>query len=64
VSGNKISISCSVRFDTKSDVKKEMTLNKLINPMREEQSKTDTTIMSIELGYCKRKPKASIVIDE
>ena len=34
----------------KSDVKKEMTLNKVIGLLRDEQSKTDTSIMSIELG--------------
>jgi hypothetical protein len=48
----------------KADVKKEITLNRLINLLREEQSKTDTTVMSIELGIRKRRPKASIVKDE
>lgn len=48
----------------KAEVKKEMTLNKLINLMRDEQSKTDTNIMSIELGNRKERPKASIVKDE
>jgi len=48
----------------KADVKKEIKLNRLLNLLREEQSQTDTTVMSIELGIRKRRPKASIVKDE
>lgn len=38
-----------------------MTLNKVIRLLRDEQSKTDTTVMSIDLRNRKRHPKASIV---
>ena len=41
-----------------------MTLIKVIGLLRDEQSKTDTSIMSIELGNRKRRPKSSVVKDE
>jgi len=41
-----------------------MTLNKLIDLLRKEQSKTDTAVIAIKLGNRKTKPKLSIVKDE
>ena len=48
----------------KADVKKEMTLNKLVNLLKEEQSKTDTTVMSLDLGNKKTRPVKSVVKDK
>lgn len=48
----------------KSDQKREMTLNKLIGLLRDEQAKKDTTVLSLSLGNIKKRPKASVVKDE
>ena len=48
----------------KAEQKREMTLNKLVGLLRDEQANTDTTVLSLNLGNRKKRPKASIVKDE
>lgn len=48
----------------KANQKNNITLNKLIDLLRTEQAKTDTAVLSIELGNRKNRPKLSIIKDE